>query len=219
MGTWPWRLSHSIILQLPAWNGAESGGWGGGWLCRFEVGWRKQDRRDGRGHLNERGSCQPKGDRSKSQLCIGSRQHRGVHKTVQSWMFQRPQLLRSGSKGPKNHPADGRRHKTHSAAFYLHRLCGSLWVSVAILCFFVIMLSLLVVILNFLVCFLNSSWYSWEALWSFCVSFWLFLSVYDPFEFLPGCFVFLCCTECVWHFAAEAHRPPDPLSLEPSWII
>lgn len=50
---------------------------------------------------------------------------------------------------------------------------------------------------KFLGVFLNSSWYSREALWSFCVSFWLFLSVHDPFESLPGCFVFLCCTECV----------------------
>lgn len=96
----------------------------------------------------------------------------------------------------KNHPADGRRHKTHSAAFYLHRLCGSLWVSVAILCFFVIILSLLVVILNFLVFFLILLGIL-EKLCGRFVSLWLFLSVYDPFESLPGRFVFLCCTECV----------------------
>lgn len=95
----------------------------------------------------------------------------------------------------KNHPADGRRHKTHSAAFYLHRL----WVSVGLCGYFVFLcdhfesprgyfkfLGVFFILLGIL-----------EKLCGRFVSLWLFLSVYDPFESLPGRFVFLCCTECV----------------------
>lgn len=69
-------------------------------------------------------------------------------------MFQRPQPLRSGSKGPKTIlQMEGDTKHTALLFISIVGLCGSLWVSVAILCFFVIILSLLVVILNFLVFF------------------------------------------------------------------
>lgn len=204
MGTWPCRLSHSIILQSPAWNGAESGGWGGGWLCRFDAGWRKQDRWDGQGHLNERGPCQPKGARSKSQLCIGCRQHRGVHETVQSWMFQRPRPLRSGSKGPKiilQMEGDTK----HTALLFISIVCGSLWVSVGLCGYFVFLCDHFESprgYFKFLGVFFYSSWYSWEALWSFCVSLVVFVCLWSlwvsSWSFCVSLLYWVCLTFCSW---------------------
>lgn len=86
-----------------------------------------------------------------------------------------------------------------TALLFISIVCGSLWVSVGLCGYFVFLcdhfesprgyfkfLGVFFILLGIL-----------EKLCGRFVSLWLFLSVYDPFESLPGRFVFLCCTECV----------------------